>query len=389
MQRKEKDVENMKDGLLNHIETGMQRNTSLNQTEQEQDLAKVEEGQTNIAKVEEGQTAIKNLLGDRLKQSDGFQKVAQTSIMNAMRKVFENTLLEDVKKRDVHANRLKNGKEIQRMILTNTEDQVELAFQILHEDIRVYKQNFFKSYVCTLGGVAIGFIVAPITMALSQYLGLALYNRAGLDHLTEEFLGNNTWDNIIQDDLLVTTFDYNSETPRFYSKYFVETDPGNYNFPIKFAAAASASAPVAFNPLLKENRYNITEALIDGGVICNNPALYAYMIAHDLRGKKNFRIMSLGTGVGQSVIDDYGNTNPIDNKGSQGTQLFNYMMNIEVANANRILDEALNGRDKKTRQGFVRLQTQNEVSSIANSEYWFNILKQNGDNMWNKPLNLR
>ena len=103
-------------------------------------------------------------------------------------------------------------------------------------------------------------------------------------------------------------------TPRFYSKYFVETDPGNYDLPIRDAASASASAPVAFNPLIRKNKFGITEAFIDGGVICNNPALYAYDIAKYLRGRKNIRVMSLGTGVSKSVIADYGNTDSIDNK---------------------------------------------------------------------------
>ena len=77
----------------------------------------------------------------------------------------------------------------------------------------------------------------------------------------------------------MTTFDYNSMTPRFYSKYFIDIDHGNYNLPIRDAASASASAPVAFSPLIRKNEFDITEAFIDGGVICNNPALYAYDIA--------------------------------------------------------------------------------------------------------------
>ena len=65
------------------------------------------------------------------------------------------------------------------------------------------------------------------------------------------------------------------------------------------------------------------------------------------------------------------------------------MMNIEVANANRILNGILNDFGLADVQNFVRLQIQNEVSSIANSEYYFNILKENGDKMWTNPLNLR
>lgn len=38
------------------------------------------------------------------------------------------------------------------------------------------------------------------------------------------------------------------------------------------------------------------ELQIDGGVICNNPALYAYEFARLLLGKSKIRVLSLGTG---------------------------------------------------------------------------------------------
>jgi patatin-like phospholipase/acyl hydrolase len=40
----------------------------------------------------------------------------------------------------------------------------------------------------------------------------------------------------------------------------------------------------------------MTEFLIDGGIICNNPAFYAYQIANKFYEKKNIRVISLGTG---------------------------------------------------------------------------------------------
>lgn len=96
---------------------------------------------------------------------------------------------------------------------------------------------------------------------------------------------------------MLTTFDFNSMGPRFYSKYFKQNFPGLYNLKIHQAAAGSASAPVAFNPLIVPNLFNIKEALIDGGIICNNPSLYAWNVAKYLRGKNNIRMLSLGTGV--------------------------------------------------------------------------------------------
>ena len=60
--------------------------------------------------------------------------------------------------------------------------------------------------------------------------------------------------------------------------------------------AASSSAPIGFDPLLHVNVFNITEILVDGGVICNSPALYAYFIAKEFNNENSFRVVSIGTG---------------------------------------------------------------------------------------------
>ena len=65
--------------------------------------------------------------------------------------------------------------------------------------------------------------------------------------------------------------------------------------------AASSSAPIGFDPLLHVNQFNITEILVDGGVICNSPALYAYFIAKEFNNEDQFRIVSIGTGDSKDV----------------------------------------------------------------------------------------
>ena len=73
--------------------------------------------------------------------------------------------------------------------------------------------------------------------------------------------------------------------------------PGEYNVTLAEAVGASASAPLYFNPETNTNKFNITDELVDGGVICNNPSFYAYELASELKGKKNIRMVSLGTGA--------------------------------------------------------------------------------------------
>jgi patatin-like phospholipase/acyl hydrolase len=62
------------------------------------------------------------------------------------------------------------------------------------------------------------------------------------------------------------------------------------------ATGASSAAPLFFEPKRYVNKYGLQELLIDGGVICNNPTLYAYEIAHNFYGYDKIRVLSLGTG---------------------------------------------------------------------------------------------
>lgn len=149
--------------------------------------------------------------------------------------------------------------------------------------------------------------------------------------------------------------------------------------------SASASAPVAFDPLVHVDRFNITDVLVDGGVICNSPALYAYLYANELMEYPKVRVFSIGTGISQSKSDALGNTESFSSKSSQAKLLFAFAMNIETAAANTIL----NGfRTLKTHFDFVRLQTITKASSISNSQYWFDEMRKEGRTMWTDPISI-
>jgi len=48
------------------------------------------------------------------------------------------------------------------------------------------------------------------------------------------------------------------------------------------------------------DKYKLTTELqIDGGVICNNPGLYAYYMAKEFHNHSKIRLVSLGTGEKQ------------------------------------------------------------------------------------------
>lgn len=58
----------------------------------------------------------------------------------------------------------------------------------------------------------------------------------------------------------------------------------------------SASAPTFFDPHQTPNHFDIRELVIDGAIICNNPAMYAFMMAKYLKRKNPIRVVSVGTG---------------------------------------------------------------------------------------------
>jgi patatin-like phospholipase/acyl hydrolase len=110
-------------------------------------------------------------------------------------------------------------------------------------------------------------------------LNSSLYKRYKLEKLMGLYLGDNSFDNLLTDELMVVAYDYNAQEPRFFSKYFDFEDPGVYNVPVGNATGASSAAPLYFEPKRQINGYGLEELQIDGGVICNNPSMYAYQMA--------------------------------------------------------------------------------------------------------------
>ena len=104
--------------------------------------------------------------------------------------------------------------------------------------------------------------------------------------------------------------------------------------PVGNATGASSAAPTFFDPKVQVNGYGIQELQIDGGIICNNPALYAYKIAKDLRHKKNIRLLSIGTGEKSfSKIDSPSSVTKL----TYLSKMNEFMMNIDTYTAHYYL----------------------------------------------------
>lgn len=122
------------------------------------------------------------------------------------------------------------------------------------------------------------------------------YNRASLDNYLLNIYGDAHFPDVRTDELVILAYDYNGQEPRIFSKTFLEADPSIYDVSLNIAVGASAAAPIFFDPKQYSDQYEFGEILIDGGVIGNDPSIYAYNIANRLHNHEKIRMISLGTG---------------------------------------------------------------------------------------------
>lgn len=182
----------------------------------------------------------------------------------------------------------------------------------------------------------------------------------------------------ITDEILITAYDYNSQEPRFFSKIYAELDPKLYDIPVGNATGASSAAPTFFDPKKQINGYNLLELQIDGGIICNNPALYAYQIATVFRKQSNVRILSLGTG--ENPFTKLKSKFDFD-KRAYVKWKNEFMMNMDNYAAEYYLRAQFANLDKS--DDYLRIQKVTSIPMDDISKKNIDLLKSTSDEMYN------
>ena len=205
-----------------------------------------------------------------------------------------------------------------------------------------------------------------------------MYDRSSLDNIMFKFLAGINLPQAITDDVMLVAYDYNSQQPRFYSKYFYAEDSLIYGVEVYEATGASSAAPTYFDPKFVLNGYGAEEVQIDGGVICNNPSLYAYQMAKYLNGKDKVRVVSLGTGTPAFV--------PITSehdlsKTAYALRLSDFMMDMDIMTATEYLAEQF-GRVYKRKDDYIRAQIVSAYGmDVVDAESIKGMVAE-GDQMW-------
>jgi hypothetical protein len=205
-------------------------------------------------------------------------------------------IINEVKKIEKVVKKFEKGDEIKGLMLTQNEAQMNKARTLLHLEKLKHRKNVFKRWVVAAVGLVIGVLLAQPAVLLAELAGAPLYSRKGMDDTLEELFGERTFYDLNVEELLAISYEFNSNNPRFFSKYMLDDDPGRYDISLRKAIGGSSSAPLYFNPLTFEDKYGIDSQLVDGGIVSNNPSFYSYIMSKYLLNKTDIRVISLGCG---------------------------------------------------------------------------------------------
>lgn len=135
--------------------------------------------------------------------------------------------------------------------------------------------------------LAVGLIIATIVATLFNFLipfaVLSKYQIQCLQNYVDtQFEGKSFKDIAADVELLIASYEFNEDDPRFYSKYFINVDPDQYNITLSTAVSSCQAFPGEFDPLVGKQKFGLPNYLIDGSMISNNPSFYAHSIANNL-----------------------------------------------------------------------------------------------------------
>lgn len=126
------------------------------------------------------------------------------------------------------------------------------------------------------------------------------YPSYGFDEVLEAYFGDTMLSQALTN-VVVPSYEIERRHPFFFKSYYArDKKKDGYDFPMKLVAKATSAAPTYFEPAKldipgKSDYY----ALVDGGIVANNPSMCALVEAIQLFPRKTFEdmfIVSLGTG---------------------------------------------------------------------------------------------
>ena len=126
------------------------------------------------------------------------------------------------------------------------------------------------------------------------------YPASGIEGVLRTLVGDTRLSQVVTD-ILVTAYDIERRKPKFFRSRDAKRDPMR-DYPLWQVARSTSAAPTYFEPCRIDGRPTSSEyeALVDGGVFANNPAMCAYVDDSTGPGQVHpdeVLLVSLGTGA--------------------------------------------------------------------------------------------
>ena len=193
---------------------------------------------------------------------------------------------------------ISNGFSLQGLLHAQNLDENKKAKGMLAESKAKFERDRYKKWFVAMVGVLIGGFLGYTIPTITSVLTRSMYDRAGLDKLTLDLLPDFKVYDASPDEVLICAYEYNSQQPRFYSKYFARQYPYIYDQLIAKAIAGSSSVPGGFQPQSFPTGYGQDQFILDGMIIGNNPSLYAFIMQElVLNNAGPYRVLSIATGA--------------------------------------------------------------------------------------------
>jgi len=106
------------------------------------------------------------------------------------------------------------------------------------------------------------------------------YRSVGLNNLLNQKFGRRELKSCLTD-VLVTSYDLKKGRPFYFSSRLAR-ERDEENFSLKSIARSTSAAPIYFEPSLVQIREAEDLALVDGGILANNPSILAYIEGKEL-----------------------------------------------------------------------------------------------------------
>ena len=102
----------------------------------------------------------------------------------------------------------------------NSTEQLKALKEELDEKTNRYECLSIFKWVVFVTFIIIGLAAGVVVPSNIYKLHKGLYSREGLDKMMNQYYGDKNVSDALTDELLIVAYEYNSQQPRFYSKYF-------------------------------------------------------------------------------------------------------------------------------------------------------------------------